>query len=76
MALPDNVRIFTGVTPNEFDPDIMIEAAKGQGLTKVIIIGWDKDGDLFFSANDGDGPECLWLLEIAKTQLIKNSMED
>lgn len=70
MALADNVRMFTGITPNNYDANVMLEAATRADLTDVIIMGWDKDGDLFFSASMGDGPECLWLIEKAKAALL------
>lgn len=71
MALPDNVKMFTGTTPNDYDANIMLEAATRADLDSVIIIGWDKDGDMFFSSSMGDGPECLWLMEKAKAELLK-----
>ena len=70
MALADNVSIFPGITNKDFDADVMLEAASGQGLDSVIVIGWDKDGDLFFSSSMSDGPEALWLLEKAKAALL------
>ena len=70
MALPDNVALFTGISPNEYDANIMLEAAVRQDLENVIIIGWDKDGEMFFSSSMGDGPECLWLIEKAKMALL------
>lgn len=70
MALADNISIFPGVTPNKYDPNITLEAATRAELTEVIVIGWDADGDLFFSASNGDGPECLWLIEKAKAALL------
>lgn len=75
MALADNIKLFTGVTPNDFQPNIMLEAAARAGLTDVVIIGWDKDGNLFFSASNGNGPECLWLIEQAKKALLDTTGE-
>lgn len=75
MALADNVRVFTGISPNRYDPKIMLEAACRVELDSVVIIGWDKDGELFFSASDGDGPECLWLIEKAKHALLNGGGE-
>lgn len=71
MALADNVRMFTGTTPNDFDANIMLEAATSANLESVIIIGWDKDGDMFFSSSMGDGPECLWLIKKAEKALLE-----
>jgi len=75
MALADNVSLFPGVTANAYEPNIMLEAATRAGLTDVIIIGWDKDGELFFSASNGNGPEALWLIEQAKRALLEDGDE-
>ena len=53
-----------------FDADVMLESAKGQ-LKSVIIIGETEDGEEFFSASISDGPETLWMLERAKHNLMK-----
>lgn len=68
----DNVRIFNGVTPYELDPDLMLKKAVGQ-TKKVVIVGWDHDGKLFFSSSEPAGPEVLWLLEKAKQALLEIS---
>ncbi|WP_313195863.1 hypothetical protein [Shinella zoogloeoides] len=65
-----NVRIFTGITPLPFDADVMLEKARGQ-LKSVIIIGETEDGEEFFSSSISDGPETLWMLERAKHKLMK-----
>jgi hypothetical protein len=70
MSLADNISIFPGVTPNRYDPKITLEAAARADLQDVIVIGWDGEGELFFSASNGDGPECLWLIEKAKAALL------
>lgn len=71
MALADNISMFPGITPNDYDANIMLEAATRAELDNVIIIGWDKNGDMFFSSSMGDGPECLWLIEKAKKSLLE-----
>lgn len=70
MALAENVAMFPGITPNKYDPNITLEAATRANLSDVVVIGWQADGELFFSASNGDGPECLWLIEKAKTALL------
>lgn len=66
----DNVRIFPGITPYSLDPDIMLNKAVGQ-TKAVVIVGWDHDGELFFSSSEPGGPEVLWLLEKAKQALLE-----
>ena len=75
MALADNIKLFTGITAEPFEPNIMLEAATRAELTDVVIIGWDKNGDLYFLASNGNGPECLWLIEQAKKALLDTTGE-
>lgn len=76
MALADNISIFPGITPNKYDANITLEAATRADLDEVIVLGWDKDGELFFSASNGNGPECLWLIEKAKLALLNVGDEE
>jgi hypothetical protein len=64
-----NVKLFTGITPLDFDADVILNAAKGH-LKSVVIIGETEDGDEFFSASVSGGPEILWMLERAKHKLM------
>lgn len=52
-----------------FDPDVILEEAKGQGFTDLVVIGFDKNGDLWVSGNANAG-ETLILMERAKQYLI------
>ena len=70
MALAENVAMFPGISPNDYDAKLMLEAASRADLDSVIIIGWDKDGEMFFSSSMASGHECLWLIEKAKTALL------
>ena len=53
------------------DPDRILERAKGQ-LENVMVLGWNKDGDFFFGSSIANGPECLWLLELARKRLMED----
>jgi hypothetical protein len=74
--LPDNVSIFPGVTPNDFEPAVILRSALRGKLESCMIIGWDENGDLFFSSSKASGPDCLWLIEHAKRQLLEAGLED
>lgn len=65
-----DVMLFTGVTPLDMPPDIMLEKAKGH-MKQVVIVGWDNEGELFFSSSVAAGPEVLWLFELAKKRLLE-----
>lgn len=70
MALPDNLKFFTGITDRDFDADLILEGAKGE-LQWVIIIGETPEGEEFFSASKSDGPDVVWALERAKLKLLR-----
>jgi hypothetical protein len=52
-----------------FDPDQILEAAKGQGFTKLAIIAENADGSIWASGSANAG-ETLILLELAKHKII------
>lgn len=68
--MTDNVSILPIVTGEPHDPDLFLSKAIGN-LESTVILGYDKDREFFFSSSLGDGPEVLWLLEVAKHQLIE-----
>lgn len=76
MALADNVKLFPGVTGEDFQPSLLLEAAARAELQSVFIVGWDKDGSLFLSSSVSNYPECLWLLEHAKRQIMEDGTEE
>ena len=53
-----------------FDPDEILEAAKGQGFTELVIIGTLPSGERWASGNCNAG-EALILMERAKRDLIE-----
>lgn len=52
-----------------FDPDGILETAKGQGFTELVVIGTLPDGTQWTSGNCNAG-EALILMERAKHDLI------
>lgn len=54
-----------------FDPDEILEAAKGQGFANLVIVGELPDGTRWTSGNCNAG-EALILMERAKHDLIFN----
>lgn len=51
------------------DPDEMLEAAKGEDFTNLIILGQYRDGSLFVSGISNVGM-ALVMMELAKHQLV------
>lgn len=49
----------------------VLQAAMEKGLTEVIIIGYDAEGQEYFASSEPSGPEALWSLERAKFKLLE-----
>lgn len=58
------------VTKLDLNPDTVIAAALRAGLTDVVIVGYDADGDEYFASSMADGGAALWLLERCKKALL------
>lgn len=65
------IRYFDGVTTLDIPVDRVLEAAIGQGLEKVLIIGEEEDGKLYVACSTGNVGEVLVLMERAKNRLLK-----
>lgn len=51
-------------------PDAVLEQAVGE-FSDVIVVGWDKEGELDVRANTRlTHKDCLWLIEMFKTKLV------
>lgn len=57
------------ITTLDLDPDRPLQKAIGQ-MTRVIIIGVDKDGDEYFASSAADGGTVIWDMERAKFKLM------
>lgn len=70
--MSDNVHKFSPVVVGEgfrFDPDEVLEAAKGKDFARVCILGELPDGSVWVSGSANAG-ETLVLMEMAKRQII------
>ncbi len=65
-----NVTRFPGITNLDLDPDMILSEAIGK-LATAIIIGTDKDGELYFASSVTDGGTVLWWVELAKKALLE-----
>ena len=68
----DNVVKFNPVVVGEgyrFDPDQILEAAKGANFASLCIIAEYEDGEIYVAGSANAG-ECLILMERAKRQII------
>lgn len=58
------------VTRLDLPPDQVLSSAKGS-LDGLVILGYDKDGELYFASTYADGGDVLWLLEKCKQALLE-----
>jgi len=65
----NNVVILDCITKLDVPVDRVLESAKDQ-LDHAVILGWDKDGEMYFASTISDGSEVLWLMEKAKLNLL------
>lgn len=59
------------VTSCDLPPERLLQAAIDAGLSEVVIVGFDKDGEEYFSSSVADGGSVLWNLERAKMRLLR-----
>jgi hypothetical protein len=61
---------YNGVTKLDLPPDRILETAKDGIGDGVVVLGWDKEDELYFASSLADGGDVLWLLEKAKQRLL------
>lgn len=66
-----DVVAFGGITIGAHEPDAILEAAKGKGLERVLIVGRNPDGSLWFSGSHSDVGNNLLLLKQAEIVLLE-----
>lgn len=59
------------ITKLNLDPEKILRAAADKIGEGVVIVGWDKEGELYFASSYASGLEVLWLFEKAKVQLMR-----
>lgn len=69
--MTDNVIPLGNVTRLDLPPDRVMDKAKENIGDGVVVIGWDKEGGVYFASSIADGSEVLWLMEIAKKRLLE-----
>ena len=66
---------FNGVTKLDIDPQGVIDGANQADLESVVIMGYNKEGDYYFSSSIASGAEVLWLIENLKKLLLDVEVE-
>ena len=59
------------VTRLDIDPSRVLDGAQKAGLTNVVILGYDENGDEYFASSYADGGNMLWLLRRAEHALMR-----
>lgn len=59
------------VTRLDVPVERILRQATAADLEHVIVIGWTKDGEMYFAGSQAGGPETLWLIELAKRDLLE-----
>ncbi len=72
--MADNVVVLPVITSLDVLPERVLSKAQEADLDAVVVIGWSKDGDVYFASSYADSAQVIYLLERAKHDLLK--MED
>lgn len=62
---------FTGITALQTDPQRVLEAALRNGLTQVVICGFDAEGNDYFASSEPDAGVVGFHLDRAKWNLMR-----
>lgn len=65
-----NVKVLNMLTKLDIPPDRLLINAIGN-MEDVVIIGWDKNNEFYFSSSQANGGDILWLIELAKKRLLE-----
>lgn len=66
----DNVVMWNGVTRLDIPAGRVLRGATEADLSDVVVIGFDGDGDFYFSSSYAGGGDVLWLMELARKRLM------
>jgi hypothetical protein len=71
VELVPKVTILPVITTLDVPTERILDAAKEAELQSAIVIGVDKDGELYFASSFADGGAVLWWMEVAKKRLME-----
>ena len=71
-----DIKLFTGITQENYDANTMLEMAKNGNLGEVVIVGQEKGGGLFLSSNMSDMGHVHFALTLAAATIIKSEMPE
>jgi len=65
-----DVVLLNVITRLDIPVERVLDGATNAELEEVVVIGYDKEGEFYFSSNKANGGSVLWLLEQAKKELL------
>jgi hypothetical protein len=71
-GISDNVVYARIPTRLDVPCERILEGAQKAGLTEVVVLGFDADGNEYFASSVADGGDVLWHLERAKFRLLRS----
>lgn len=66
----DNVIRPDFITKVDIPVDTILEGAREAGLKDVVVIGWIEGEGCYLATSSGDAPEIIFLIELAKKQVL------
>lgn len=74
--LGPNVTVLQVATSHDLPVERILQGAHEADLETCIIVGYDKNGEEYFSSNVADGAEVNWCLDRAKLKLLNMVKSD
>ena len=59
------------ITTLDLPPERILEGALKANLKTVLVLGYKEDGSTYFASSQADGGDVMWLMEKAKSDLLK-----
>ena len=71
MSKSTKVVKFPGGTTLGIPIENVLEGAKQAGLSDIIVVGWDENGDLYGASSFSDAGDLFWLWEMFKIYIFR-----
>ena len=69
--MSNNIIPLGNITKLDLPTDRVLDGCKGDCTAGVVVLGFDDEGELYFTSSIADGGEVIWLLEMAKKHLLE-----
>lgn len=65
-------KVLSLVPKGEVPSAKVLADAQAAEIEDVVVLGWDKNGLMYFKSANQNGPEILWMLEQARFALLES----